>query len=256
MRVTTFSELHHYMATFAEQEHITLLIVQSRGGLGKTFQIRRAFDGEKYNLFMGHATPLSIYKNLYFNRNDPTIFDDVDALLDNKTTVALLKQICDTNREKKVAYATTAHQAADVPQEYTTKTRVVIITNDLKKVGKNLGALHTRGVFIDFDPSNGEVFKTLSSFAQDKEILSFIGGVYEDLEGFNFRVYEKAVQLKKSGLDWKDYLEREYDTTNYRLIVEEMLTLKPSERLDYWKSKTGMSRRSMFRYQKKYKGGE
>ena len=255
MLITTFDELHAWLKAFSDGE-ITLMVIQARGGLGKTYQVKRAFAGVKINAFSGHATPLSIYKELYFNRDAPTVFDDVDALLHNKTTVALLKQICDTGENKTVRYTTTAPAAADVPASYDTTTRTIIITNDLKRSGKNLGALFTRGVVLEFAPSHDEVFKALSSFAQDKEILSFLSGIYERIEDFNFRHYEVACQVKASGQDWRDWLERDTGAVNLMVVVRDCLLLSGDERFKLWVERSGLSRRSFYRYQKLYKEGD
>jgi hypothetical protein len=252
MKIRSFRELHTWLKAFAEGD-ITLLVVQARGGLGKTYQVNRAFEGVRANVFSGHATPLSIYKDLYFNKDAPTVFDDVDALLLNKTTVALLKQICDTNEKKTVRYTSTAPAAADVPSSYETTTRTIIITNDLKSSGKNLGALLTRGVVLTFEPSAEEVFKALSAFAEDKEILKHLEGMFERIDEFNFRHYEIAVQVKAAGLDWRDWLERSTGAQNYRVIIEDCEDMPPAERFEYWKQKTGLSKRSYYRYAKEYK---
>lgn len=253
MKISTYDELYRFVDAFADGS-LRFLIVSSRGGLGKTHTVREALQQNDHLLFNGHATPLSIYKELYYANPNLTVFDDVDSLLSNKTSVSLLKQICDTSDERIVKYTTTAGQAADVPNSYKTATRVILLTNDLKRTGKNLGALLSRAVVLDFDPTPQEVYDALSRFARDEEVLSFLKGVMSRIRDFNLRVYEKASMLKDSGIDWKDWIRREYGVLNERALYDKLVSLPTNDAIDVFRRETGKSRRSYYRFIKKYEG--
>ena len=76
----------------------------------------------------GNASPFGMYSKLYRHR------DDVDALYSDRSGVRLLKCLCQTEEEKAVAWHSDARslERQGIPREFTTKSRVVIISNDWK----------------------------------------------------------------------------------------------------------------------------
>ncbi len=248
MKITTYKECQQYMQAFAHR-NISLLVIRSEGGLGKTTLAKEVVPNAIR--FKGHATPLSIYMMAYKNPNALLIFDDVDTLMDNKTTVAILKQICELQEDKDVHYNTTYKAyGEDVPPQFTSNNKVMLLCNDIKKVGANMGALLTRGFYIDFDPNHNEILRKLKEFADDKEILEHLAHVHEHLK-LNFRVYEKCVEIKDSSpithLNWKQWLKNEYELNNDEDVVRELQSLPRKERDMAWKERTGKSTRTYYR---------
>ncbi|MFA6089930.1 MAG: hypothetical protein WC755_08795, partial [Candidatus Woesearchaeota archaeon] len=109
--IKTYKELYSYFDAFGKKE-LNLMIIVSRGGLGKTFIAEEALIEHAPLIFSGHVTPMSMFRELH-NRNEEekdfiTVFDDVDTLFLNKTNVAILKQVCDTREEKTIKYFTSS----------------------------------------------------------------------------------------------------------------------------------------------------
>jgi hypothetical protein len=130
LHVTTYDRLEEYLRAFA-RGHFGLLILVGPGGLAKSRSVRAALDGQGCWI-EGNATPFGMYVKLYRHRDQFVVIDDVDALYADRSGVRLLKCLCQTEEEKAVAWHSDARslERQVIPREFTTKSRVVIITND------------------------------------------------------------------------------------------------------------------------------
>ena len=63
--------------------------------------------------------------------------------------------------------------AAGHPAEFTTKSRVVIISNDWKTLNKNVAALQDRGHVLLFQPGAAEVHRKAGAWFDDPEIYEW-----------------------------------------------------------------------------------
>jgi len=251
--VKTYKELSEYISAFSKKK-LNLLIVVSRGGLGKTFIAEEELMEEAPLTFTGHVTPLSMYMEL-FKRNKEekdfiVMFDDVDALMMNKSNVAILKQLCDTREEKIIKYFTTSPTLKDVPKEFETSCKVLMNMNSLETEDRNLNALLTRAHLVDFNPSSEEVLKHLKEFAKDKEIINFIEKYAPFSKKLNLRVYKRADEIKQSKLDWKQEIISELDI-DMRLYEIETLLKKYKTDLEREKHFTE-SRSQYFRFKRMF----
>ena len=95
--ITTYLELSSFISAFGDG-HLNMLVVCSRGGLGKSETVQRALEGDPV-IISGHETPLDLYGKLFDGRDRLVVFDEIDGLLANAANVGLLKQVCET-REK------------------------------------------------------------------------------------------------------------------------------------------------------------
>jgi len=206
INIKTYNEYREYMSAF-KMKKLNLLTVVSRGGLGKTFIAEDELMMEAPLVCTGHVTPMALYKALYERTKEEkdviVIFDDVDGLMQNKTNVALLKQICDTRETKTVKYFTSSGMLADVPREFETNCKVLMLMNDVSPEDNNLRALMTRSHLVNFVPDDIEILDNMKTFGKDKEILEFIGVYAPFSTALNLRCYVRAAELKASGLDWK-----------------------------------------------------
>lgn len=206
INIKTYEEYREYMQAF-KLKKLNLLTVVSRGGLGKTFISEEELMTEAPLVFTGHVTPMAMYKALYERTREEddviVIFDDVDALMLNKTNVALLKQLCDTRETKTIRYLTSSGQLNGIPREFDTRCKVLMLMNDLQPEDLNLRALMTRSHLVNFVPEDTEILDNLKTFGKDKEILDFIHVYAPFSSALNLRCYVRAVELKESKLDWK-----------------------------------------------------
>lgn len=254
MEIQKYSELKEYLKAFSNPD-INLLIIKSRGGLGKTTLIK---DMYKEAIFItGNITPLSLYITLYENYNKMIVFDDLDGLFKNKQNISILKQLCEDNKEKLIKYNSTSNTTRyEIENEFISKSRIIILCNNLNLNGSDLEAFKTRSLFIEFKPSNEEVFNELIKFANDKEILNDLNANISKIKHFNFRVYNTCLNLKNSNLDYLDYLNREFKITmniDEFKIIENIILLPISERNKIWRQTTNKSLRCLQRRIKEFK---
>jgi len=221
-----YKELYEYFEAFGKKQ-LNLLIVVSRGGLGKTFIAEEALVQDGPLTFTGHVTPLGMYRELLTRNKEEkdfiVIFDDVDTLMLNKTNVALLKQLCDTRENKTIRYITSSPILAGQDSEFETSCKVLMLMNDIKTDDKNLNALLTRAHLINFDPPDTEILNQMKSFADDNEIIRFIEMYAPFSKSLNFRVYKRASELKKVKLDWKQEVINELKIDARLFEIETLL---------------------------------
>jgi len=132
LRVTTYERLSEYLEAFAAG-HFHLLILVGTGGLAKSRSVRAVLNGTGCWI-EGNATPFGMYVKLFRHKDEFVVIDDVDALYADRSGVRLLKCLCQTEEEKAVAWHSDARslERQGIPREFTTKSRVVIISNDWK----------------------------------------------------------------------------------------------------------------------------
>ena len=157
LRLTTYERLEAYLKAFAEG-HFHLLILIGGAGLGKSRSVRAALGGSGCWI-EGNATPFGMYAKLYRHRDEFVVIDDVDGLYSDRSGVRLLKCLCQTEEAKAVAWHSDARslERQGIPREFTTKSRVVIISNDWKTLNRNVAALQDCGHVLLFQPSADEV---------------------------------------------------------------------------------------------------
>ena len=153
----------------------------------------------------GNATPFGMYVRLYRHRDQFVVIDDVDALYADRSGVRLLKCLCQTEEEKSVAWHSDARslERQGIPREFTTKSRVVIISNDWKSLNKNVAALQDRGHVLFFQPSAAEVHRKAGTWFDDLEIYDWFTKNLHRLREPSLRHYVRAreSQGRRYGLD-------------------------------------------------------
>ena len=220
LHLTTYQRLEEYLRAFA-QGHFHLLILVGAGGLAKSRSVRTVLDG-KACWIEGNATPFGMYAKLYRHRDEFVVIDDVDALYADRSGVRLLKCLCQTEEEKAVAWHSDARslERQGIPREFTTKSRVIIISNDWKTLNKNVAALQDRGHVIVFQPSAAEVHQQAGEWFDDREIYEWFAANLHRVRTPSLRHYVRAKELKAAGMDWTEVLAAEDDNPRARLAAE------------------------------------
>src|SRR3989344_1491093 len=128
--VRTYKELEFYIQMFRDG-NCDLLIIESRGGLGKSSSVDKVMEQARHLKVSAHVTPLQFYILGYEYKDCPIVLDDVDSLIINKDNIALLKQFAETKQVKEIMWNTTSQILIDteIPQKYETKSRALIICN-------------------------------------------------------------------------------------------------------------------------------
>ncbi|MGD2111187.1 MAG: hypothetical protein PVI86_17555, partial [Phycisphaerae bacterium] len=211
--IATYQELRDFLTAFF-RGIINMLVICSRGGLGKSEEVRRMLNGHEVSYIGGHVTPLKLYELLHDGCDKPVVFDEIDELITNTLHVSLLKQLCETRAPKRVMWTSTDPRAAKIDGGrgyFETTSHVLMLCNSFSVLNANVGALKTRATLVRFVPSSREILAKIKTFATDDEIVAFLEGFHEALPDFSLRTYRLFEDLKNARLDWKKYALQESD---------------------------------------------
>lgn len=216
----TYAALEDYVQAYASG-HINLLILVGPPGLAKSRTVRAILRGDACWI-EGNATAFGIYVQLYRNRDHFVVIDDVDSLYSDRNGIRLLKCLCQTEKEKAVAWHSAARslEKAGIPREFVTRSRVVIICNDWRTLNRNVAALQDRGHVLVFRPSAAEVHAKASEWFQDGEILTWFAANLHRIPEPSLRLYLRAAELRRAGMDWTTCLPLTPENRRKRLVIE------------------------------------
>lgn len=248
MKVKTYDELRRYAKAFYNGG-IRFLIVAGRGGTGKTYTLKQEANEDTF-FIKGHTSSMALFNSVRQRPNDNVVFDDTDSLLENKTNVALLKQICDTNEFRKVTWNTTIN-GEHVEQSFTSHNSTCLITNQSQQTtNKDLKALYNRAVTISFNPTRAELLRIAKNICSN-ETYYYVKHKAKISNLLTLRLFQKTESLKKAGLDWKKYVKENTHTkkTLYREIHEAYNKKKAKQE---YKEKVGISESTYYRHREKY----
>ena len=265
MIVKTYSELAFFVNMF-KNGNADLLIIESKGGLGKSRFIEGVMSEEPYLRILSHITPMQFFILGYKYKNLPIIIDDVEGLMSNEENVSLLKMFCETIETKEVAWLTTHNllNEQSVPQRYETKSKVCILTNDFKELTKKISALKDRGWHIEFKPNNEEILNKIKEIVscvckevnheEKLEVFNLIK-LYSKFCDFSLRTFVKGVHLykecKNKGIDWKSILLNDLKINPKLVLLNKLLGEYEGDkgRIENWE-KEGYSKRSYYDYKR------
>lgn len=260
MEVTTYKKLSTFVDRWITGT-IDLLIVESEAGLGKSHLIKEKLKEAEHLAINSHVTPLMNYKQLFLNKDKLVWFDDVYYLLLNKLNVALLKQICETKDVKKLSYYTTSELIGDVPETFTTSSKVCISCNCIEGNNPHIRAIKDRAFHLSFRPTRAEIINKLQEVSlnypllEDKEkeeVLNLIESNSRNIKNLSLRTLIKGFQLyrffKLKRVDWREDFLRELGLNEKMVSINELLVKynTDTDRLKMWR----WSRQSFYNYKK------
>lgn len=201
--------------------HINLVILVGARGLGKSRAVRKVL-GTDVCWIEGNASPFGIYRQLYHHRDQIVVIDDVDSLHADKNGVRLLKNLCQTEPVKRISWQTAAKglEKERIPREFATTSRTVIVSNDWRSRNQNTAAVEDRGQVLLFRPTALEVHQKVGEWFEDNEVYDWIGGRLHLIHEPSMRLYYRASELKRGGLDWKRVIPESIGDQRTRLVLE------------------------------------
>ena len=259
LTIKTYDELGKYVRAF-RRKHIGLLIIVSRAGLGKTSLVEEELEVEAPLVFNSHVTPLSFYQALAERTGEERdcliVIDEAEMMFQNTKLKTMLKLLCDTRKEKVIKYMSTTPLLKGLPKEIISEAKVVMLINTLSPSDESIKAIMSRGHTINFEPPDSEIFNYLNTglWADDKDIISFIKGYAPLSRSLTLRTYIKAVESKKSKLDWEAEIINELELDHRLLVVQRLFRnyAKDGARLKQWIAETGEGQATYYRYRKIY----
>ena len=254
--IRTYAKLEEFAAKFAEG-YFNLLILSGDAGIAKSQTVRRAV-GDRSLWVEGSASAFGIYQALYEHRGKPVVLDDVDSLYTDRDCVRLLKCLCQTDPVKSVSWYTGAvGRNKDIPKQFETSSKVIIVANEWKTLSENVRAVENRGHLLFFEPSPAEVHRKVGEWFWDQEVYDFMAENLHLLPGLSMRHYVQAAELKDAGMEWLDILHREGFAE--RTVLAAKIKNDPqyrteAQRIEAFKELGGGGRSTYFNHAKKLVG--
>jgi hypothetical protein len=236
-------------------------MICGRAGTGKSYQFQETHG---VNYYAGDASAIGIYEQAYLHRAEALCLDDIEDILGQRAVTGLFKTLAATGDKPRTVTWTKQNRvlaAKGIPDRFVFEGRICIICNEFPGVSKSSAAVYDRAEVIIFDPPNPEVHRHVGTFwsEQHRDVYDFIGGLIQRVDALSIRLYEKAVEKKLRGRDWRQWLmarwERVESGDPLLAIAREILLdkqLKPGEpKESAWIKKTGMSRAAYYIHQRK-----
>jgi len=254
--IDKYKELENFARMWIKKK-ADLVIIVSKGGLGKTHTIKNIANKYKYIYINTHTTPLKTYLELYKNRDLAVWFDDFDEFLKNGIMVSLAKQLAETREIKEIHYHTTDPKAIEIPRFYT-KSNLLVTANSFKAKNGNIKALADRGFFLEFKPGKEEILKKMRQIVKEekinKEILEFLEEYSDYATNFSLRTLIKAKQLyEHNKKNWRNYILRDMKVDKRVIYFKrlEKSNLSVNEQAKRWCRKFDKSRKTYFNFKNK-----
>ena len=256
--VRSYEAFHHHIDAFRHGER-NLLVVVGPPGTAKSTAARDRLDNAR--IIQGGSTPYRFYQELYENRDQPIVLDDADKVFRDKQGVFLLKLVTQSERQKKVQWNSNTPEirAGDLPAEFTTSSRLMILANSWPQDNPDIEAIESRGHLIYFVPSIPEIHAYAATFFHDDVVYQFIGERLWLFDDLDLRLYFKAAEIQATGErtgrrnEWQEYIESQMLQGEKRAAMEllrDRCYQSDNQRAKEFRRITGLSERAFYRYTK------
>jgi len=204
------------------QGYSNLLFIKGRGGIGKSYQIRKALTQNKadYVEVCGEVTEAYLYRLIYDNNGKVIWFKDVVKLLAGLGSINLLKSATETENQRVLTKSNYSKQQDDLPNTFVCKCKFIFDYNTIPglQLKEDFEALASRGDYKEVPFSDEDIKKMMTLVAKtdkDKETTQQIIDSFEanGIVKLNLRTQWKAFKTReyceKNNLDWKAVLKDE-----------------------------------------------
>lgn len=154
-----------------------------------------------FTMIKGYSTAKGLYRTLFENRQNLVVFDDCDAVINDKTGVDLLKSALDSYDERIITWNSEL-QGSDLPKKFFFKGSIIFISNmPMKKVPQ---ALISRTLPADVTMTLAELIQRMRTIIKNPDFMP----------GFDYA-------LKEESLNYLETISRDprIDELNLRSLI-------------------------------------
>lgn len=268
-----YGNLKNYVR-MVTQGYSNLLLLDARGGLGKTHNVLETLSDECVGSELsfvhqkGFTTPIELYKSLYEAREDDTILflDDMSGVTGNQKAIDMLKAATDTQGEENwVEYRTSrdienpTNPDLTLGNQFCFRGRIIMSFNDTPD-NRHFAALRDRGTDYKLSfthPERIELIKEMAkledfsklSQSEQIEIAYWIETVTDSSFEVTLRTFSEVCEMKRfsddTGADWKKMALELFDLDHEKYLIidlRENSDMSIADQIETFKEKTGRSK--------------
>lgn len=266
-----YGPLHNYVRMVTGSYH-QLFMLDAKGGLGKTYNVKRVLehelDPDMWTHQRGFTTPIELYKTLWSaQENGHVLFlDDMSGLRRNQKAIDMLKAATETDGEENwIEYRSSRaiehpkREGEELPQTFCFRGRIILSFNDTPD-NEDFNALKDRGVYyhLNFDYDERidlirEVAK-LPEFSdldveEQQQVAEWIATVTNPAIEVSLRTFEEVCQMRHfAQMEDEDWERMAFEVFNLdyekHLIIRmrEDSDLPVKEQVAHFEERTGRSK--------------
>lgn len=242
-RIRRTFEIAHEATLNAAYGAVRGMIISGPPGIGKSHGVEEALkqanmmwrmahtvvDGDMYTIVKGYVTPISLYQIMYNNRDKGRVlvFDDCDIVLNDDTSLNLLKAALDTSKRRTISWGSESRSLkdAEIPNQFDFEGSVIFLTNlnfdrARGKLEPHLKALKSRCLYMNMDIDNQkDMLRRIRQVTADgmlrdykldesevEEVISFVEDYAADLIELSLRTVIKVATLRESNpRHWQEF---------------------------------------------------
>lgn len=264
--IETYEALQKFLTRFVKG-HLTMILLEGRPGVGKSYAVREMLKDTKYFLATSHITPMELYRQMWKHREEILVMEEIELLMSDPIRRSLIKQVSNSDVIKNVSYYSTADLGEGVPQSFDSNSRIVVLTNRLDKRDLNMQGVIDRGWHLVFSPSRDALLTKMEeitlnspdnglSLDERKECFNFIKKNCMNVKDLSLRHLTKSWELysawKKEKIDWQEDLMLSLNLSPKMILMNQLLMkdVSDKERIELWEQQGNWSRASYFIYKK------
>jgi hypothetical protein len=249
-----------------------LLMLDARGGLGKTHNVRETLSEEVHDDHWlhqnGYTTPIELYKTLWKARHETAVLflDDMSGVTRSTKAIDMLKAATDTQGDENVVEYRTSQdidhpyiEGETLPNTFTFRGSIIMSFNDTPD-NRHFDALCDRGTYYNFTLSYQERLDLIDEIAKLSDFSDL--SVEEQIETAEWvrmatdpsfevtvRTFEEVCQMRtfgnETGADWEkmalEVFDMDYEE-HLILKMRESMEMTVDEQIERFIEETGTSR--------------
>lgn len=271
-----FDTIKNYVSMVCQGDTNALILTGS-GGIGKSYTTHKTIvqelRHEDWVNISGYTTPLEFFHILYAHNHKVIVLDDCEGILNNETTISLLKNALWSVSGKRVISYNTTSEKLRCPSQFIFGGRLILILNRIDNEAKrSIQALLSRAIHLDIEFGYSDTMKILTSIARNvpykdltgeerHEVIKYLKELTDaSTKELNIRSlmksYDVYIYSKKAKGDWKELIRPLFEQDEDQAILLSMMKSRKrvGEQIKDFEEKTGYSRRTFFRMKKKLIG--
>jgi len=154
------------LTTLVTRRIMPSLVVTGGPGNGKshtivnTIQENGLTEGDNYVVFKGYSTARGLYNTLYDHNGKLIVFDDCDSVLEDKTSLNILKSALDSYDKRTISWMAKLGKSDEYPNQFDFTGRIIFISNKDKSDMDD--AILSRSLSVDLSMTGDEKIQRMT----------------------------------------------------------------------------------------------